>query len=131
MGFWRFMEYLPASGINPVRSWYDEQEEEIQAEFDFALHAQTQDRDWEDSPAVTALQGPYLGLMEICVDMEIDDEGRQFRAVGSFRPDNRDFVLFLVTVERGEEPDPLLGMALAYKTAWEMGDGELDEHRFF
>lgn len=131
MSFWQLKDYFPEPGVSPVREWYDDQDDEVCAEMDYALHAQTRERDWEESLQVRVLQEPFRGLLEICVDMEIDDEAREFRVIGSFVHDSPNIVLFQISERRGDIYDPPLEEAMAYKLAFEKGKrGEIHEHRF-
>jgi hypothetical protein len=131
MSYWRLMDYHLESGVSPVRQWYGEYDDGLCAEMDYALYAQTQDRDW-DSPQVCILQEPFPGLIEICVDMEIDDETTQFRVIGSFRLEGNDVILFQISEKRGKVYDPPLEQALAHKLAFEKQKrGAIYEHQFF
>jgi hypothetical protein len=130
MGFWRLMDYCPELGVNLVRGWYEEQDDEVQAEFDLALSLFCANTDASD---ITALNGRYVGLYEICVDVFLpNDSERQFRAIGAWRRDSRDFVLFCVSEKSEGRYEPPLEIALTYKVAWEKnGRGKIYDHQFF
>jgi hypothetical protein len=133
MGFWRIKDYWPDRNRNLVRDWYDGQEDETQAEFDFALLLLASTPDWVKLPWVIPRKGRYVGLYEIVVDIKLpyENKKRRYRPIGTWRPDSRDFILFLVCRKTGRDYDPPLETALQCKVAWEQEQqGEIHDHEF-
>jgi len=133
MSIWRLMDYYPEPGLNPVRDWYEEQEEDVQAEFDFALRAFIANEDWTEASEVLALGGRYVGLYEVCIEVfSLDDRETHFRAIGAWRQDSRNFILFLVSELSEGQYEPPLERAFERKVAWEKGKkGEIYDHQFY
>ena len=80
-----------------------------------------------------SLDGKYLGLHEIRITFEINDNQVEFGAIGAWRPDSCEFVLFMVCDRFADAYSSCLDNALKYKQAWEQKDpkGGVYEHQFF
>jgi len=102
---WRLMDYWPEPNVNPIRDWYDEQEDEVRAEFDIALLILSSNEDWTGIPEFRTLKGKNAGLYEIVVDVRLPYEKKQrhFRPIGIWRPDSRDFILLLACQKNWEK----------------------------
>ncbi len=127
---WKLSSYSPEPDVNPVRDWYEEQSEEIKAQFDVDIQFFRANDDWTEAFEVVALDGKYLGLHEILITVDLEDNEIQFGAVGAWRPDSCEFVLFLVCDRYNDSYFPCLDKALEYKQAWERKDprGSVYEH---
>lgn len=136
MAFWRLKGYSPEPGVNPVRDWYDQQiDEEVRAEFVYALSMLTATADWEHAPDFRPLKKKkFAGLFEIFVDVRVPHEKkkRKYRVIGMWQPDSSDFVLLLVSEKKkGQIYDPPLEVALTFKVDWEQKrKGKIDDYRF-
>jgi hypothetical protein len=127
------MDYWPEPGVNLVQAWYEEQEDEVRAEFDYALLALSETIDWTGVPEFRPLKGEHLGLYEIVINVQLPAEKkkRRFRPIGMWQPDSCDFIILLVCEKKGKHYEPPLSTAVDYKVAWkEHGTGEIYEHNF-
>jgi hypothetical protein len=132
MQAWRLFDYHPEPGNRPIEDWYQGQSEEVQAEFDMALLAFSAAGDWTDAAEITALEGTFLGLYQIHIDIPLPNgDELQYAVIGAWRPDSRNFVLFAVCEVEGHNYDPPLDIPLSCKQAWEKGKGETSEHNFY
>lgn len=133
MFFWRLMDYHPEPGVSPIGDWYDQQEDEVRAEFDVGLLILSSNEDWTKIPEFKPLKGKNVGLYEILIDVRLPHEKKQrhFRPIGIWRPDSRDFILLFVCEKSGKNYNPPPEKALEYKAAWEQHKkGKIYEHNF-
>jgi hypothetical protein len=119
---WKLSHYSPERDVYPVQDWYDDQIHEIKAAFDVGLGFFCANDDWTEAYELKALEGDYLGLHEIRVTTWSGDDQVEFGAIGAFRPDSCEFVLFLVCDRFNDGYPPCLDRALKYKQAWEQKD---------
>lgn len=133
MTLWKLSHYSPEPDVYPVRDWYDEQTDEIKAEFDTALQFFCKNDDWTEAYELKSLEGKYLGLHEIRITINIDDNEVEFGAIGAWRPDSCEFILFLVCDRFNDEYSPCLDKALKSKQAWERKDpkGGVHDYQLF
>jgi hypothetical protein len=136
---WRFLDYWPEEGHNPIREWCAAQEERVQAEFDAALAALAQTPDWL-APGNQDLFRPLTrgesGLGEIVFQFDWKlprrpkPTRRRFRVFGILRSDDREFVLLVASEkQRGNyNPSNAPQKANEYRLAYERGEGETNEH---
>jgi Phage derived protein Gp49-like (DUF891) len=125
------MDYWPEPKLNLVQEWYDNQEDDVRAEFDVTLQTLSAFEDWLRTPDFRALKGRHAGLYEILIDIRLDHEKkkRHFRAIGIWQPDSRNFIILLVCEKTGHKYEPPLEKARSYKVAWEQHrKGEIYEH---
>jgi hypothetical protein len=117
MSFWKIKDYCPVNGENPIQNWYDEQEDEVRSEFDFALGVLSVTEDWTKVPEFRALKGRYAGLYEVLVDVKLfyERKKRHFRSIGIWRPDSCHFIILMVCEKTGRIYTPPLSSALELK----------------
>ena len=130
MSPWKLYDYSPEPGRVPVAEWYAEQDEDVQAEFDVAMRFFRANFDPSDEFGIRALKGDYLGLHEIEFVADLADGEHRFGAIGKWRPDSNQFVLFTICNKYDDSYDPCRNKALEYSRAWERKDpkGEIHEH---
>lgn len=128
MGFWHIKDYCPDWPENPIQDWYDDQEDEVTLDFNFALHTLTVTYDWTGLKEFRALKGRYLGLYEVVIDVKVYywKKKRYFRPIGIWQPDSSDFIILLVCEKSGGIYTPPLSRALEIKSQWEKGGKAYD-----
>jgi len=93
---WRFLDYVSPSGANLRQQWYDTQDDEVRAAFDFTVEQLRVTDDWfypkdkKVKKKFKILDGKQAGLGEL----RFWTHGRTFRVPGIFRPTDREFVMF-------------------------------------
>ena len=93
---WKLCLYTPQPGVHPVRDWYEDQGDDVQAEFDSAMDIFAAHKEWAEANGVRALTGKYLGLHEFMITFDIDDDEHSFGAIGKWKPESNEFILFNV-----------------------------------
>jgi hypothetical protein len=123
MSFWHIKDYAPDPPENPIRDWYEGQEDEVQLDFDYALHTLAETYDWTTVKEFRALKGRYLGLYEVAIDVKSYywKKKRYFRPIGVWQPDSSDFIILLVCEKKAGMYTPPLSRALEMKSQWEKG----------
>ncbi len=129
MTAWKIYDYFPQSGLNPVGDWYDSQLDEVQAEFDTSIKFFSATDDWEPY-GVRSLEGKYLGLQELVLQIDLEDGEVHFGIIGKWISESQKFVLFLVCNRYNDRYFSCLDKALEYSKAWDRGDpkGAIYEH---
>lgn len=93
---WTFRDFLDARGTNAIRSQISTLPQGAQAKLDSLL---TTLRAWPSMwppQYVSSLRG-YKGIYEL----RMVHSGVQYRPLGCYGPDRRDFTLLLITTEKG------------------------------
>jgi hypothetical protein len=136
---WRFQDYWPQEGHNPIRMWEAAQEVEVRAQFDAVRDALAQTPDWLD-PSVEhlfrVLDRAEEGLGEIVFAIHFKKPGarkftdRNFRVFCKIRIQEHDCVLFIGSEKRRGTYDPPRApqLALDYLRRFEGGRGFTDGH---
>jgi hypothetical protein len=119
MRLWKLSQYSPEQDVYPVQDWYDRQIDEIKAAFDVGLQLFCGTEDWTTAYELKALEGECLGLHEIRVITEVGDDQVEFGAIGAWRPDSSEFIMFLVCDRLIDDYFPCRLQALKYKREWE------------
>ncbi|MGH7829461.1 MAG: hypothetical protein ACREP8_04730 [Candidatus Binatia bacterium] len=129
---WTFLDYWPEPGVNPIRAWYGEQDEEVQAAFDVTVNQLNGTEDWEadDVEEFKELTEEHAGLSEIRFEITQNRRKRKFRPLGIYLREQRQFI-FLVGLEKSGRiltPPRAFELALDYKRRLDEGRGFTDEH---
>jgi hypothetical protein len=121
MSFWQIKDYSPVDGENPIQDWYEEQEDEVKEEFDFAVRILTITEDWAKVPEFKALKGRYAGLYEIWIDVKLfyERKKRRYRLIGIWKPDSSHFIILMPCEKKRRSYDPPLNSALDLKDKYE------------
>lgn len=133
MAAWAFRRYVTEGNRDPVKEWYDAQDDAVQAEFDAALLILRATHDWSRKKRVKKLTGRHRGLTEIIVNLSVGrGVRRRLRPVGIWRPEHGDFILLMGCEKkmRGSVyiPSGAFDTAMDYKAAFEAGKGSLRDH---
>lgn len=123
---WRFQSYESDTGINQPRSWYEQQDDGVQA---YVLAQVAAVAGIEDSPTeeLVALWGRYSNLWELPIGIETDQHMRHVGLIGFWQPDSQNFlILICAEVDQGDYTS-LLETALKLKRDWEDGKGAVHE----
>ena len=130
MALWRILVYRLEDGTCPIRDWYDQQDDEVQALFDASMTILSATADWTDTWRFKVLTKNHAGLGEVRFKLE-GPPIRRFRPAGIWPPsDEREFVL-LVGCEKWRHvynPEDAFIKALEYKEKLEAGEGYTDEY---
>lgn len=131
---WKLSLYSPRPGISPVRDWYYEQSDPaIIGTFDAVMGLFQGSSDLAEPRGVTVrpLQGKYLGLHEILVTVDLEDDQREFGVIGKYKLEsNPEFVLFLVCDRFNDQYFSCLDSALDYAKEWVSRDPRGDVHAY-
>lgn len=139
MALWRFLDYHAEDGRVPIQEWYDSQDPEVQAAFDYTLRILEETEDWDD-PAVEeykTMTGQHAGLGEIRFSTDVRPPGarksrkRRFRPLGVRWPARREFVLLVGCEKQGGRvtiPPGAFDQALRYKSWLAQGRGSVHDH---
>ena len=101
--FWTFRSYVSPRGVREVEDWRGAQGNKVQAAFDTRLRHLQQARPHEWAyPYAKKLKGPCEGLVEI--RFAVDNV--QYRPLGFYGPDLREFTILLCAEERGNQFRP-------------------------
>src|SRR5262245_9303943 len=101
---WRFQDYWPYEGLNPIRRWEEAQDVDVRAAFDAVLNVLAQTEDWlapEMQELFRLLERDEEGLGEIVFATRFKRRGakkftdRNFRVFAKLRLEDRDCVLFI------------------------------------
>ena len=136
---WMFRDYVTADDHDVFDEWYSAQDDAVQAALDATLYLLRATNDWLDERVgeFKQLTGKHAGLSEIMFDIQARQPGgrqwtkRRFRPAGLWRPEQRDFILFVGCEKRLRGliyiPAGAFDRALEYKVAFEQGKGGLRE----
>jgi hypothetical protein len=120
---WKLSFYSPQPGIRPMRDWYELQNDEVRAEFDLGMDIFRSHKEWSDANGVRALTDKYSGLHEIMITFrtedEDDDDEQSFGAIGKWKADSNEFVIFNVCDRYSDGYFQCLDRALEFAQAWE------------
>ena len=133
MAAWVFRRYLPDWKLDPVKEWYDAQDDAVQAAFDTALLVLRATKDWSRKKRVKVLSGKHQGLTELIINIEVKrGVRRRLRPVGIWRPEHGDFILLMGCEKkmRGSVyiPAGAFDTAMDYRAAFNAGKGTLCDH---
>jgi hypothetical protein len=136
---WRFQDYWPYGGHNPIRIWEAGQDVDVRTAFDAVRDALAQTLDWLD-PNVRELfrmlGRDERGLGEIVFETRFKRRGakkltdRNFRVFVKLRIPEHDCVLFVGSEKQRGTYNPLNARELArdYLARFERNEGFIDGH---
>lgn len=111
---WTIRDCVGTDGVNAVADWYAVQPAAIRAQIDAVLAVLRQTDDWLDpeTELFKEFDKDDVGLSEIRFYFDQPrprqhPTRRRFRVIGWYRPDNRDFVGYIVCEEQGMNYIPL------------------------
>lgn len=139
MNPWRFLDYWPEEGSNPIREWYAVQDFEVRAEFDVAVAILAQTEDWLDPSMASSfrlLTRAETGIGEIVFYVDVPAKGkpkplrRRFRVFGILRAEHHEFVLLIGSEKKRGlyVPPNAPRLAKKYQLDFEQGKGWTSEH---
>jgi hypothetical protein len=127
------MDYIPEDGRNLIQEWYEAQDEAVQVAFDYALKEILGTEDLTDSKQFKPLKRQHVGLWEVVVEVGHSSGKRQFRPVGFWNYDLRDFILVNACQKSGRftVPPGVFDSALdILEQYFHEGRGIINEHSF-
>ena len=102
---WTFYDFLDTRGVNLIRQWLDSLPRKASAKIDTRLLFMRAIPIWPEQ-YVSAITGwPCL------VEFRVVWSGNQYRPLGFYGPERRDFTVVLGAVEKGEIPSRILETA--------------------
>ncbi len=130
---WRFLDYWPREGFDPMRVWEATQDDDVRARLDAVLDVLAQTENWLD-PNVKGLfrllDRAEAGLGEIVFETSYTQEGRKkksgrkFRVFVELRVDEHDCVMFVGSEKQRGTYSPPDAPRLAYEYLRALKDGE-------
>lgn len=122
---WTFYDFLEARGVNPIRLWLDELPDKARAKINTRILFLMAQAVWPEQ-YVSALTGwPEL------IELRIVHANVQYRPLGFYGPERREFTLVLGTVEKDLIPNRILEAADAIrKLILATGRNRICEHEF-
>jgi hypothetical protein len=127
---WKLSFYSPQPGFRPIDDWYEDQRGIVQAEFDSAMDTFRSHGVWSEASGVRVLRGKYLGFYEIMFTFDIDDDEHSFGAIGKWKSDSNEFVVFNVCDRYSDGYSLCLDKALEYAQAWDRKDPQGDVYAY-
>jgi hypothetical protein len=126
MKHWRFMAYISEAGTNLILKWYESLDEDAQADFDITLNILAGTQDWRGLKQFKILSGKYVNLGEI----RFVTNKVQYRPVGYFGPNTRQFTLLIGCSKKGRvyKPPDAFDTALKRLSLFRQGRGSIHEH---
>jgi hypothetical protein len=133
MRIWQIFDYFDEGGVCSTRDWYAAQLPPVQAAFNAAVGELATLEDWEDEvPSFEILdRNPgHAGLSWIRFEATIESQKRQYRAVGRYRRDAREFILLRGLQKSGRTTVPPNAMddAVRLLRQLEQRRGEIHGH---
>lgn len=134
MPLWRFMDYHPEGGGCPITQWYEAQDVEVRAAFDATLIVLADTEDWADEELLSfdvfVRKPEHLGLAQVKFYTIRNGKKRNFRAVGLWRQEQREFI-FLGAFEKSGRttiPPGAFRDILNWRIELEKKKGRIHEH---
>src|SRR5882724_5141584 len=122
---WMFRDYLRANGANEINSWIDSLPKSAQAKIDYILLVLRGSRNWP--PQYVSAYVDWDDIYEI----RVVANGVQYRPLGCYGPERREFTLLIGAVEKGGKlPRAALEAAVQRRKIILSDRGRTDEHRF-
>jgi hypothetical protein len=122
---WRFYDFVEVRGVNPVRQWLDSLPAKASAKINTRLLFMMAIPIWPEQYVSSLVGWPEL------VELRLVHSGVQYRPLGFYGPDRREFTLVFGTVEKGVIPAQVLEAADANrKLIIATGRSRICEHRF-
>jgi hypothetical protein len=122
---WRFRDYLTTNGTNEINSWIESLPKAAQAKIDYILLVLRGSRNWP--PQYVSALVDWDDIYEI----RVVANGVQYRPLGCYGPERREFTLLIGAVEKGGKlPRAALEAAVQRRKIILSDRGRTDEHRF-
>lgn len=100
MGWWTILDYLAADGTNEIRSWLDRLPTAAQVRIDARIGYLQITRVWP--PQYISARRDCQGIYEL----KIVSSGVQYRPLGFYGPERREFTLLMGAIEKGGRVEP-------------------------
>src|SRR6266571_1531036 len=98
MSLWTFYDFRDARGVNLIRHWLDTLPAKASAKIDTRILFMMAIQAWPEQ-YVSALVGwPRL------VELRVGSAGTQYRPLGFYGPQRREFTIVLGAIEKGKLP---------------------------
>lgn len=122
---WTFYDLLEERGVNTIREWLDGLPAKAAAKINTRLLYMMAIPVWPEQYVSSFVGWPQL------VELRIVHAGVQYRPIGFFGPERREFTLVLGTIEKGIIPSRVLETADAkQKLVIATGRNRICKHRF-
>ena len=122
---WTFYDFQEERGVNTIRQWLDGLPAKAAAKINTRLLYMMAVSIWPEQYVSS-----FVGYPEL-VELRIVHAGVQYRPIGFYGPERREFTLVLGTVEKGSIPQRILETANANrKLVLATGRSRICEHRF-
>jgi hypothetical protein len=122
---WSFRDYLTTNGTNEIKSWIESLPKAAQAKIDYILLVLRGSRNWP--PQYVSALVDWDDIYEI----RVVANGVQYRPLGCYGPERREFTLLIGAVEKGGKlPRAALEAAVQRRKIILSDRGRTDEHRF-
>jgi hypothetical protein len=122
---WTIRDYLTARGTNEIRAWIASLPDSAQAKIDYILLLLRGSRNWP--PQYVSALVRWDDIYEI----RAGSRGVQYRPLGCYGPDRREFTLLIGAIEKGGKlPRPALEAAVQRRRIIMADKERTCEHRF-
>src|SRR5271157_4273762 len=121
MAHWRFLDYYTEDDADPFNQWYALQGEQVQAGFDATISILGEIETWDDpnypvSAFKVLTRNPqHAGLSELIFEATIGNRKRQYRVIGIWRREQRDFIMLTGFEKSGRSTNPPNAFEVAVK----------------
>jgi hypothetical protein len=122
---WTFYDLQQERGVNTIRQWLDSLPAKASAKINTRLIYMMAIPVWPEQYVSSLVGWPEL------VELRVGHAGVQYRPIGFYGPERREFTLVLGTIEKGRIPARVLETADANrKLIIATGRSRICEHRF-
>jgi len=124
MDSWTFYDFLDPRGVNLIRGWLDGLPAQARARINARILFMKAISNWPEQ-YVSALTGwPKL------VEIRVVSGGNQYRPLGFYGPQRRQFTIVLGTIEKGKLPRRVLETADEHRKIILADPSRIREHDF-
>ena len=124
MAVWTFYDFLDVRGVNLIRAWLDALPDKARAKIDTRILFMQAIGIWPEQ-YVSAIRG-WPGLVEL----RVVSAGNQYRPLGFYGPQGREFTLVLGAIEKGKLPKRVLEAASDNRRIVLADRSRICEHEF-
>jgi hypothetical protein len=134
MPLWQFFDYYPDEGGCPIREWSEAQDVKVRAVFDATVADLAMTEDWEDEDLlsfdVLRRRPEHVGLAEVRFYVIQNNKKTNYRAIGRWRTEAREFIFLMGFQKNGRPtiPPNALQEAVRLLNQLNQGRGEIHEH---
>jgi len=122
---WTFYDFLDGRGVNTIRQWLNGLPDKARAKINTRLLFMRAARVWPEQYVSSLTDWPNL------VELRVASSGDQYRPIGFYGPERREFTLVLGAIEKGKLPIRILEVADANrKVVLATGRARIVEHEF-